>query len=178
MTRQEQKALGHNKKMLERLAGNRELMLHMQVKTVPGQGFILKDSFFSDHCESDDYDPNENDPNFGFKDPTAVTPHVYKKPALSIDDSPEEDDVGVKLSSEPEEMRSEDATYEINVFDGTAKPSLKTMKKEEKKNLREEMEEEEGNQADHFVITQIEKIYDCKNDLGIPVKDIDRPIRF
>ena len=136
--------MGHNKKMLQRLAGNRDLMLHMQVKTVPGQGFILKDSFFSDHCESDNYDPKEFDPNFGFKDPTAVTPYVAKKQGLSIDDSPEEDDVGVKLTSEKSEDRSEEATYELNVFDGTGKPTLTQVSNKKKDKKEESKSEDQG----------------------------------
>ena len=76
-----------------------------------------------------------------------MAPYVYKRKDLSIDDSPEEDDVGEKLSEEQSIDRSEDATYEINVYDGTGKPALKTMKKKDdsKKNLREEIENEEGN---------------------------------
>ena len=73
---------------------------------MPGHGFVLKDSFFSDHCQSDEFDPKANDPNFGFKDPNGVLSHVIRKPGLSIDDSPEEDDVGDKLSEEPEGVQS------------------------------------------------------------------------
>jgi hypothetical protein len=102
LTRQETKAFGHQRKMMQQLSNNRELMLHMQVKTVAGEGFILKDSFFSDHYEDAGFENADYDPNFGFRDPGAVKPHVFRKPGLSIDDSPEEDDVGEVVSSEPD----------------------------------------------------------------------------
>ena len=78
--------------MLARLAGNRELMLAMTTKPA-NDGFLVKDSFFSDHQEELDYDPQNGNPNKGFLDGNGILAHVYKKQNLSIDNSPENSSV-------------------------------------------------------------------------------------
>ena len=66
----------------------------------------------------------------------------------------------------------------MKIYDGTAKPPLKAMPTK-KKSLREEIgSDEEGNMANHFVITQIEKIYDAVDEKGEKLKKDDRPMKF
>ena len=89
LTREEKEAFGHDEEMLKRLSGNRELMMHMTKK--PGKfGHIVKDSFFSDHCEEAEENPEVlgPDPNLGFGVKEEILAHVYKRDNISIDHSP------------------------------------------------------------------------------------------
>lgn len=67
-------------------------MIHMIKK--PGlRGFIVKDSFFSDHQESEE-EKQKPDPNHGFEVKEEILAHVYKRDINSeIDLGPDSDSV-------------------------------------------------------------------------------------
>ena len=50
----------------ENVKVNKELELRKGIEPSKQHGFIMEDSFFSDHCQSEVYDEDDHNPNLEF----------------------------------------------------------------------------------------------------------------
>ena len=88
MTDEEIEIYGQGAILDDRVKNIKELSLRQNLQ--PGKfGHKIEDSFFSDHCDSSNYDEDELDPNKGLKSNVEIPTIVKRNKNLpGIDDSP------------------------------------------------------------------------------------------
>lgn len=108
MSYEEREIYGHDAQVGDIIQNAKELNLRVNIQ--PSKfGHKVEDSFFSDHCDSSNYQEELLDPNLGLKNKVEIPTTVKRGKNLSIDDSPPSSSVhGSKEDAAVEESEEED----------------------------------------------------------------------